>query len=192
MVIIRKILIVCSTEKGVKVISDNLNEIGYSHIDTVKNGGSARRRLVEEDYDLIIIDSPLTDELGSDLAIKIVEDSLSGVIVTTKAENADLLTEKLDPYGVFILSKPFLKVLFFQLVRLVFTSLNRLNSIKKEQDKLQGKVDDIRIVNRAKCLLIQYAQMSEEKAHKYLEKTAMDERLSRREVAEKIIKYYEV
>ena len=192
MVNIRKILIVCSTDKGIKVISDNLKDLGYNHIDVEKNGGAARRRLLEEDYDLVIIDSPLTDELGTDIAIKIIQSSTTGVIVTAKAENADVLNEKLEPYGIFVLSKPFLKILFFQSVKLIFTSLNRLNSLKKEQDKLQSKVDDIRVINRAKCLLIQYGSMSEEQAHKYLEKSAMDERLSRRQVAEKVIKYYEV
>lgn len=64
--------------------------------------------------------------------------------------------------------------------------------MKTQQDKLMKKVDDIRVVNRAKCILIQYRNMTEEEAHKYLEKEAMDTRVSKRELAEKIINYYEV
>lgn len=173
-------------------MSDNLREIGYNHIDVEKNGGAARRKLIEDDYDLVIIDTPLTDEVGSDIAIKITQERVTGVIVTAKAENADILTEKLEEFGVFVISKPFLKPLFNQSVKFVFTSLNRLNNLKKEQDKLQSKVEDIRIVNRAKCLLIQYGNMSEQQAHKYLEKQAMDERKSRKQVAESVINYYEV
>ena len=137
-------------------------------------------------------DTPLTDEFGSDLAIKITQQGLTGVILITKSENADMVGAKLEQYGIFVIPKPFSKSIFYQGVRFVFTSLRRVNAMKTQQDKLMKKVDDIRVVNRAKCILIQYRNMTEEEAHKYLEKEAMDTRVSKRELAEKIINYYEV
>ena len=114
------------------------------------------------------------------------------VLETLKSENADMVGAKLEQYGIFVIPKPFSKSIFYQGVRFVFTSLRRVNAMKTQQDKLMKKVDDIRVVNRAKCILIQYRNMTEEEAHKYLEKEAMDTRVSKRELAEKIINYYEV
>ena len=52
-------------------------------------------------------------------------------------------------------------------------------------------MQDIRTVNRAKWLLIEIKRMTENEAHYYIEKQAMDMRLSRREVAENIIRTYD-
>ena len=58
-------------------------------------------------------------------------------------------------------------------------------------EKLEAKVADIRIINRAKLLLVQHLQMTETEAHKYIEKQAMDTSMRRRTIAEKIIRTYE-
>ncbi len=51
-------------------------------------------------------------------------------------------------------------------------------------------MDEIRLVNRAKWLLISELHMSEPEAHRYIEKQAMDLCVRRRNVAEEIIKTY--
>lgn len=56
---------------------------------------------------------------------------------------------------------------------------------------LQEKMTDIRTINRAKWLLIEQLRMTESEAHYYIERQAMDTRLSRREVAENIIRSYD-
>ncbi|MGG7176315.1 ANTAR domain-containing response regulator [Clostridium paraputrificum] len=187
-----KILIVCSSEKGNKVYTENLKSMGYVHIDTEGNGAAARRRLILDEYNIIIIDTPLKDEFGSELGIKISQSGSSGVILVVKAENADMIGEKVEEHGIFVISKPFTKSIFNQGVKFVFTSLKRFSVLKKEQNSLLKKVEDIKKIDKAKCLLIQHNNMTEETAHKYIEKSAMDERVSRRELADKIIKYYEV
>lgn len=187
-----RILLVCSAEKSTKVYTENLKAMGYIHIDTENNGGAVRRRLIQDEYNLVIIDSPLRDEIGHELAIKISANGVTGVILVVKAENADRMASKVEEYGVFVISKPFSRQILYQGVKFVFTSLKRVSVLKKEQDKLLKKVEDIKKIDRAKCLLIQYKNMTEEQAHKYLEREAMNLRLSRREVADKVIKYYGV
>ena len=53
-------------------------------------------------------------------------------------------------------------------------------------------MEDIRLVDRAKCILISQMDMREEEAHRYLEKQAMDRRTTKRAVAEGILKTYEI
>jgi AmiR/NasT family two-component response regulator len=57
--------------------------------------------------------------------------------------------------------------------------------------QLQLKIEEIRLVNRAKAILIQYLKMTEQEAHKYIEKQAMDLRITKREVATSILNTYE-
>ena len=52
-------------------------------------------------------------------------------------------------------------------------------------------MNEVRIINRAKCCLIEYLKMTEPQAHRYIEKQAMDLRQTKREIAESILKTYE-
>lgn len=187
-----KILVVCSLEKGIKVYTDNLKGMGYNHIDIERNGAAARRRLIEDEYDLVIIDTPLKDEFGTDLGIKISERGSIGIILVVKAVEADMIGSKVEEHGIFVIPKPFTKSIFYQGVKFVFTSLKRVSRLKDEKTKLIKQVEDIKKVDKAKCLLIQYNNLTEEEAHKYIERQAMDKRLSKRSVADKIIRYFEV
>lgn len=186
-----KILVVSSSEKGKNVYIDNLKSMGYVHIDSEGNGGAARRRLLNEQYNLVLIDTPLKDEFGTSLAIKVVSSSDSGVVVFVKSENADMISAKVEEHGVFVIPKPFTKSIFHQGVKFVFTSIKRYSALNEKQGKLLKKVEDIKIIDRAKCLLIQYKKMTEEEAHKYIEKHAMESRITRRELADKLIEHLE-
>lgn len=84
------------------------------------------------------------------------------------------------------------KTMFGYAVSLLMAVHNRLASAAPQTEILQQKIKDIRIVDRAKCLLIQSANMTEAEAHRYIEKAAMDQRLSRREAAEKILEHYDM
>ena len=63
--------------------------------------------------------------------------------------------------------------------------------MQRENQRLQGKIEEIRLCDRAKCALIQHRGLTEPQAHRYMEKRAMDERRTRREVAEEILRTYE-
>ena len=73
---------------------------------------------------------------------------------------------------------------------LLFTGGWRRRCHKKE--KVEQRIEDIRIVNRAKCLLIQYTRLTEEEAHRFIEKQAMDRRLTKREIAEEILRQHDI
>ncbi|NLK95798.1 MAG: ANTAR domain-containing protein [Clostridiales bacterium] len=187
-----KILIVCSSEKGLKVYTDNLKSMGYSHIESENNSAAARRRMIQDDFNVVLVDTPLKDEFGTEFAKKVSQKGSTGVILVVKSIEADMISAKVEEYGIFVIPKPFSKSIFYQSVKFVFTSLRRFSKLKDEKNKLLNQVEVIKKVDRAKCLLIQYNSMSEEEAHKYIEKQAMDSRVSRKEIAEKIINYFEV
>lgn len=73
----------------------------------------------------------------------------------------------------------------------LLATAERLRTLRDKTSSLQQRLDDSRIVARAKLLLISRLGMSEGDAHRYIEKTAMDSCLSRRGVAEGIIRTYE-
>ena len=98
---------------------------------------------------------------------------------------------KVCTYGVFVIAKPVNKALFYKAVRLLEAVSYRMKGVQSENDRLQRKIDDDRTINRAKAVLMKYLSMSEPQAHKYLEKQAMDLRITKAEVAKRLLSTYE-
>lgn len=187
-----RVLIVSGAEQAVISITRLLSSSGYTQISTVSSGNEARRLINCNEYDMIIINSPLSDEFGHELSIYITEKSTAGVIFICKADIADDISDKIGIYGVFVIPRPISKTFFHQSLKLVSATHTRLMGMQSENNKLLTKLDEIKVINRAKCVLIQYLKMTEPQAHRYIEKQAMDNGLTKREIAEQILITYEV
>ena len=185
------VLIVSGTQKGAAYITEMLSPSEFYPISTVLNGGEARRLLLQNSYDLVIVNAPLPDEFGHELAMHVVEKAISGAMLIVKSELFDQVSAKVEPYGVLTIQKPVARPLFYQALRLLIATQNRWRRFDNENKKLQTKMEEIRIVARAKCILVEYLRMSEQQAHRYIEKQAMDMRTSKRNVAENNIKTYD-
>ena len=185
-----RVLVVSTGEKGRAALCGLLQSGGFQKLSTAAAGGDARRTLLESEFDLVVLNAPFPDEFGDDLAAVCVEQSC-GVILIVKAEQADELAAKVEDYGVLVVEKPVNRQLFFQAVRLVLAARRRALGLKRETVRLQDKIEEIRLVSRAKCVLIEVLGMTEPQAHRYIEKQAMDLRCTRREVAQSVLGTYE-
>lgn len=157
----------------------------------VSGAGQARRRLADDSFSLLIINSPLEDEMGAELAIQAAERTGAGVLLLVRQSVYAVAADKLEPYGVVVLQKPFNAADAQRASRLLLATSARLQNMKKATLKLRGQIDELKVVYRAKCVLMQYLNMSEQEAHKYVERAAMESRRSRYEVAMDVIKTYD-
>lgn len=184
-------LIISESDKGNDFFVNMLRQLSCSKATSVKTCGETRRLMLSRNYDIFIINSPLIDESGENLAIHIATRSSSQVILIVKPESYDAISSKVEDFGVITLTKPLNRHIFWTSLKLAKASAKRLQMLQSENNKLTQKIDDIKIVERAKYILISYLTMSEPDAHKYIEKQAMDLRVSKRKIAEKILKTYE-
>ena len=113
------------------------------------------------------------------------------MLVLCKSELYEQVAYRLEDSGVLTLPRPVNRQIFYSAVKLLVATNARLSKMEKQNRTLREKMEDIRAVNRAKWLLIEHLSMTEQDAHYYIEKQAMDTRLSRREVAEHIIRTYD-
>lgn len=77
-----------------------------------------------------------------------------------------------------------------QSIRLLCGTRERLRRMEKKTASVEEKIEEIRLVNRAKWILIDELKMTETDAHRYIEKQAMDRCVTRRKIAEGIIQTY--
>ena len=83
------------------------------------------------------------------------------------------------------------RAIFWSALKIATATFNKISILKNENNKLLQKIEDIRMIDRAKCILIQYLNMTEAEAHRYIEKQAMDMRTTKRSIADGILKTYE-
>ncbi|HPZ00034.1 MAG TPA: ANTAR domain-containing protein [Clostridiales bacterium] len=184
------ILIVSAAENLNTELTSMLPETTYHPVRFVSNISAAKRELAERSYDMVLINSPLPDDPGIRFAINACGSKGTVVLLIVRAELHDEIYDKVSEHGVFTLAKPTSKAMISTALRWMASAKERIQKTEKKTYSLEEKMQDIRLVNRAKWLLISEIKMDEPEAHRYIEKQAMDRCVSKRTVAEEIIKTY--
>ncbi len=185
-----KALLVSRLSTAVNVLSELLEDNSYTVEKIVSDSRSAAECANDTVYDIVVINSPIEDGSGVELAIEISRETVCGVVLLVQSEKAGFVGQKVIDYGVVVVPKPINKMLFRQSLGVVRAAQKRYAGLSRENERLKSTLEEAKIINRAKFLLMQYLSLSEERAHKYIEKQAMDMRISRLEVARQILKTY--
>lgn len=184
-------LLVSSSEAQTQRISALLTRARIVPFD---HAGSARQALEQLDaggIDGVLIAEPIAGSSGRELALQLKKRHCMAVLLLAAPEHADADAALLEQSGVLVLPNDAPESLIVQTIRLLTAVRIQLEQMQHKTEKLEAKVADIRIINRAKLLLVQHLQMTETEAHKYIEKQAMDTSMRRRTIAENIIRTYE-
>jgi len=185
-----KALLVSKRSTAVNLLRELLEENSYEVGTVVSDCKSAVQYADDTIYDIVVINSPLEDGSGIEPAVEISRETVCGVIMIVQSDKAGLVGKQVIDYGVMVVSKPINKNLFRQSLGVVKAAQKRYVGLTKENERLKSTLEETKIINRAKFILMQYLSISEERAHKYIEKQAMDLRVSRLEVARQILKTY--
>lgn len=183
-------LVVSSTRKFNSAVTTLLSEADCFPVNFAGNIAAAKRAVAERKYDFIIINAPLSDDLGEDFAIDICSDKESVALLIIKSDIYAEVNTKVSNQGVFTLPKPTSAQMLSQALKWMTAARERLRRLEKKNSSMEEKMEEIRLVNRAKWLLIENLSMTESDAHRYIEKQAMDRCITKRNVAENIIKTY--
>jgi response regulator NasT len=183
-------LILSGTDKSALFFSNLLNTAEIKQITVLHSAGEARRLLLDQEFDLIIVDAPLSDESGELFSRNIASKDMAQVILVVSSEHFNEVSAVCEADGVLTLSKPLNTEFFWSALSLAKAASSKIKRIQAENAKLKQKIEDIRIIDRAKCLLISYVNLSEQEAHRFIEKQAMDLRSTKRAIAEEILRTY--
>lgn len=184
------VLVVSAAQKFNDAITTMLPGTDFYPVSFASNVAAARREMLARNYDLVIINTPLPDDFGTRLAIDACSQAGTVALLLARAEMLEEVNAKVTPQGVFTLPKPVSTQMLQQALKWMAASRERLRRLEKKATTIEEKMEEIRLVNRAKWLLIESLKMTEADAHRYIEKQAMDRCVSRREIATGIISTY--
>ena len=112
------------------------------------------------------------------------------IILLTGKEAREKIAFRCRKYPIYAFSLPLRRQILEEILRMQLFMSGRILDKEGELQRMRKKLNEVGIVTKAKCLLIQMRQMTEEEAHYYLEKRAMDEGLPKKEVAAAVIRLY--
>lgn len=184
-------LIVSDSGEPTDELAELCKSCSLNDITNVSTSEHVRSIMKNNSFDVVIINHPIKNENCRDLGVFIAENYLSGIILLVSIDNADKVAAGVEYSGIFVLQKPFDRSLFLQAVKLTTAYCRRLSGLYNKTVMLESKIEETQLIDRAKCVLIQYLSMTEPQAHRYIEKQAMDMRRPKKHIAESILNTYD-
>ena len=184
------VLILSAAEKFSTSFKNLLPSFRFHPVEEETSTSGAKRALTKRSYDFIVINSPLPDSDGIRFAIDTSGGKNTVVLLMVRNEIYNEVFDKVAPYGVYTLPKPTSKQVIVQALDWMVSGRERLRGLEQKAIPLEEKMQEIRIVIRAKWVLISELKMTENDAHRYIEQQAMNRCISKKVMAEEIIKIY--
>lgn len=184
-------LILSSSQQEGHRLEALIQTIDSPEIHLAHSAQEGRTLAIRGKFSLVLVDAPMKEDHCLLLVKELAENTDSQILFLVNEEIFEKISAQLEEIGVLTLKKPLAEADFLQALRFLRATFVKLHRLEKQRDDLAQKIQDIRLINRAKFVLISHLNMSETEAHKYLEKEAMNTRVPRVLVAKKILKTYD-
>jgi len=168
-------------------LAEMLVEEGYDVVGEAGDGETAVRLAEELKPDLVILDikMPIMDGLAA--AEKIAGARIAPVVILTAFSQRDLVERARSAGAMAYLVKPFQKSDLVPAIEMALSRFAEITALEAEVAELNERLETRKAVERAKGALMSAYGMSEPQAFKWIQRTAMDHRMTMRAVAERII-----
>lgn len=168
-------------------LREMLIEEGYDVVGEAGDGETALRLAEQTRPDLVILDikMPIMDGLAA--AEKIAAARLAPVVILTAFSQRDLVERARAAGAMAYLVKPFQKSDLVPAIEIAASRFAEMTALETEVATLTDRLETRKLVERAKGALMTTYSMTEPQAFRWIQRTAMDHRMTMRDVAERII-----
>ena len=135
-------------------------------------------------------DAPARQTLARICAL--AQESEAVCLLLVRADAYDSVWPSTRRAGVCVMTCPVEPAVLTQTVRNLLLLRKSMQSIQDKTAQLQTQLADLKRIQKAKALLMRQFGMSEAEAHRWIEKAAMDRCVKKREIAETVIRMYEI
>jgi len=164
-------------------LAEMLAEQGYEVVGEAGDGAGAE----EHRPDLVILDVKMPVLDGIAAAERIAEQRIAPVVILTAFSQRELVERARDAGAMAYLVKPFSATDLVPAIEMAVSHFAEVHALEQEVADLTDRLETRKTVDRAKSVLQGQLGLSEPDAFRWIQKTAMDLRLSMREVAEGVV-----
>lgn len=170
-------------------LAEMLGEEGYDVVGQAGDGAKAIELAEELRPDLVILDVQMPVLDGISAAERIASARLAPVVILTAYSQRELVERARDAGAMAYLVKPFGRSDLVPAIEMAVSRFAELGALEREVADLSDRLETRKVVDRAKARLQSSLGITEPEAFRWIQKTAMDLRLSMRQVAEGVIEH---
>jgi response regulator NasT len=170
-------------------LAEMLAEEGYDVVGQAADGEQAIALAESLAPDLVILDVKMPRLDGIAAAQRIAEQRIAPVVMLTAFSQRELVERARDAGAMAYLVKPFSRTDLVPAIEMAVSRFTELTALEREVADLSERLDTRKAVDRAKGVLQKDLGLSEPDAFRWIQKTAMDLRLSMREVADGVVQH---
>ena len=170
-------------------LAEMLSEEGYDVVGEAPDGEQAVTLAEEHRPDLVILDVKMPRLDGITAAERIAAQRIAPVVILTAFSQRDLVERARDAGAMAYLVKPFSKSDLVPAIEMAMSRFAEVQQLEGEVADLTERLETRKAVDRAKSALQERLGLSEPDAFRWIQKTAMDLRLSMRQVADGVIEH---
>ncbi|HYJ67135.1 MAG TPA: response regulator [Nocardioidaceae bacterium] len=184
----RRRVVIAEDEALIRLdLAEMLGEAGYEVVGQAGDGESAVALVEELRPDLAVFDVKMPKLDGISAAEQVAAKRIAPVVILTAFSQRDLVERARDAGAMAYLVKPFNKSDLVPAIEIALSRFTEMAQLESEVDDLTERLETRKVVDRAKGILQDKLGLSEPEAFRWLQKTAMDLRLSMRAVADGVI-----
>lgn len=184
---IYSVLVVSASAEFRRSVSALLPAAKYAPITFAPGVSAAKRAVSERDFDFVIVQTPLPDDVGLRFAFDLAGRKNTVTLLILPPELYEQTVDHAEEQGVFVLSRPLSKQSFLTAVSWITSARERLRKVEQKTQSMEEKMEEIRLINRAKWKLIDRQNLTEAEAHRMIEKLAMDRCVTKKIIAQEIL-----
>lgn len=168
-------------------LAEMLAEEGYDVVGQAADGQRAVKLAQELRPDLIVMDVKMPVLDGIAAAQRIAEERIAPVVMLTAFSQRDLVERARDAGAMAYLVKPFNRQDLVPAIEMAVSRFLEVAALETEIADLTERLEARKLVDRAKSVLQSQLGLSESESFRWVQKTAMDLRLSMRQVAQGVV-----
>ncbi len=183
----RRVLLADPDPEFRKKLKDLLQKQGYLVVAETEDGRSTLQAAFQNQPDIIIMEGKIPGSRGLEVARIIEEHRLAPVVLVTSHSHRELIEEAKFSAVLGYLTKPIDDANLMPALEMALATFKRLTKMEQENRKLKKMLEEKKLVDQAKRLLIEKKGMSEQAAYRHMQKLSMDHSSSLTKVAQRII-----
>ena len=186
----RRRVVIAEDEALIRLdLAEMLEEEGYDVVAQAEDGEKAVQLVTEHRPDLVILDVKMPRLDGIAAAEQIAAQRIAPVVILTAFSQRDLVERASEAGAMAYLVKPFDQSDLVPAIEMAMSRFAELRQVEAEVADLQEQLATRKLVDRAKGALQQSLGLTEPESFRWIQKTAMDLRLTMRQVAEGVIEH---
>jgi AmiR/NasT family two-component response regulator len=170
-------------------LAEMLAEEGYDVVGQAADGARAVELAEELRPDLVLLDVKMPVLDGITAAERIAQQRIAPVVILTAFSQRELVDRARQAGAMAYLVKPFTRADLVPAIEIAVSRFAELSMLEGEVADLTERLETRKSVDRAKAVLQEQLSLSEPDAFRWIQKTAMDLRLSMRQVADGVIEH---